>query len=122
MIEKIEILQHGECRNLGCHPCDSQFELLRIIAMFFVVIGHLVINGANTVGLLTPYNVENDGIAGVIIHSSVVGGVNLFIMITGWYGVKKHLEGCGKTNYRLCFFWRCKLSIAFASFMSFPNY
>lgn len=53
---------------------DSQFELLRIIAMFFVVTGHLVIKGANTVGLLTPYSVENDGIAGVVLYSSVVGG------------------------------------------------
>ncbi len=72
---------------------DSQFELLRIIAMFFVVTGHLVIKGANTVGLLTPYSVENDGIAGVVLYSSVVGGVNLFVMITGWYGVKNIWKG-----------------------------
>ena len=32
MIEKIEILQHGECRNLGSHPCKETSRLLCIIA------------------------------------------------------------------------------------------
>lgn len=72
---------------------DSQFELLRIVAMFFVVTGHLIVKGADTVGLLTPYSVGKDGVAGVIIYSGVVGGVNLFVMITGWYGVKRVLSG-----------------------------
>lgn len=72
---------------------DSQFEFLRIIAMFFVVTGHLVIKGANTVGLLSPYSIENDGVAGVFLYSFVVGGVNLFVMITGWYGVKSIWKG-----------------------------
>lgn len=38
---------------------DSQFELLRIVAMFFVVTGHLIVKGADTVGLLSPpYRIE----------------------------------------------------------------
>ena len=32
MIEKIEILQHGECRNLGCHPRKEAIWLLCVIA------------------------------------------------------------------------------------------
>ena len=32
MIEKIEILQHGECRNLGSHPREEARSLLGIIA------------------------------------------------------------------------------------------
>lgn len=67
---------------------DSQFELLRIVAMLFIVTHHLVIKGADTVGYVTPYDVNTHGIAGVIINSMVVGGVNLFVLITGWYGIK----------------------------------
>lgn len=32
MIEKIEILQHGECRYLGSHPREDARRLLGIIA------------------------------------------------------------------------------------------
>ena len=67
---------------------DSQFELLRILAMLFIVTHHLVIKGADTVGYVTPYDVNTHGIAGVIINSMVVGGVKLFVLITGWYGIK----------------------------------
>lgn len=72
---------------------DSQFELLRIVAMFFVVTGHLIIKGADTVGFLSPYSIEKDGVTGVIIYAYVVGGVNLFVMITGWFGLKRVIPG-----------------------------
>ena len=72
-----------------CNVRDSQFELLRIIAMFFVVMGHLLIKGADTIGLTSPYSIEKDGVVGVLLYSFVVGGVNLFVLITGWYGVKR---------------------------------
>ncbi len=53
---------------------DSQFELLRIIAMLFVVVGHLVIKGADTVGLTSSYNIGKDGMKGVLFYSIAVGG------------------------------------------------
>ena len=34
----------------------SNFELLRIVAMFGIVLHHLVIKGASTCGYVTPYN------------------------------------------------------------------
>lgn len=67
---------------------DSQFELLRIVAMFFVVLHHLVIKGVDSVGYQNIYNYYNDGIIGVIINSLVIGGVNLFVLISGWYGIR----------------------------------
>lgn len=72
---------------------DSQFELLRIVAMFFIVTHHLVIKGADTAGYITPYNVMTHGMTGVLINSFVVGGVNMFVLITGWYGVKHVWKG-----------------------------
>ena len=32
MIEKIEILQHGECRDLGSHSCEETSRLLCIVS------------------------------------------------------------------------------------------
>jgi len=62
---------------------DSQFELLRILAMLFIVTHHLVIKGADTVGYVTPYDVNTHGIAGVIINSMVVGG-GKFVRVDNW--------------------------------------
>lgn len=53
---------------------DSQFELLRIIAIFFVIIHHLVIKGASTVGYVEPYSIQTCGYAGALLNSFVVGG------------------------------------------------
>lgn len=55
----------------------SSFELLRLVAMFGIVLHHLVIKGASTCGYVTPYDSEKDGIAGLIINSFVVGGGKL---------------------------------------------
>lgn len=52
----------------------SNFELLRIVAMFGIVLHHLVIKGASTCGYVTPYNYENDGLIGLILNSLVIGG------------------------------------------------
>jgi len=38
MIEKIEILQHGEGRNLGSHPCEETRRLLGIVAYHHEVV------------------------------------------------------------------------------------
>ena len=70
----------------------SQFELIRLVAMFFVVTHHLIIKGADVVGYITPYEYSKDGVCGVLINSLVVGGVNLFVLITGWFGIKHHIR------------------------------
>lgn len=53
---------------------QSNFELLRIVAMLFIVCHHLVIKGADTCGYVTPYTYEKDGLIGIFINSFVVGG------------------------------------------------
>ncbi len=68
---------------------NSTFELLRIIAITFIMIHHVIVFGLG--GCNYELNVEhcdtnpwiND-----IINSLCIIGVNLFILITGWFGVK----------------------------------
>lgn len=94
---------------------DSQFELLRIVAMFFVVSGHLIIKGADNVGLLTPYSVEEDGLMGVIIYSCVVGGGKFICYDNGLVRCEKDFAGLCETFYRLFGFRFGKLLLADAS-------
>ena len=53
---------------------ESQFELLRIVAIFFVILHHLIVKGADTAGYITDYNIHNHGILGIVLNSVVVGG------------------------------------------------
>ncbi|MCR4903053.1 MAG: acyltransferase family protein [Butyrivibrio sp.] len=68
---------------------DSNFELMRMVAMFGIVIHHLLISGADVCGYKTAYVYEESGIFGVLLNSLVVGGVDLFILLTGFFGIKK---------------------------------
>lgn len=52
----------------------SNFELLRIIAVFGIILHHLIIKGASTCGYVETFNINEDGIMGLFINSLVVGG------------------------------------------------
>lgn len=56
---------------------NSAFELLRIIAMTFIVIWHISIHAQK--GELTSHN---------YILAFTITGVNLFILISGYFGIK----------------------------------
>lgn len=54
---------------------ESNIELLRLVAIFFVILHHLTIKGADTVGYITPYSFEEHGIVGVVINSFCICAV-----------------------------------------------
>lgn len=68
---------------------ESQFELLRLVAIFFVILHHLVVKGADTAGYVTDYDIHTHGVIGIFLNSTIVGGVNLFILISGWFGIRR---------------------------------
>ena len=59
---------------------ESQFELLRIVAIFMVLIHHSLAV-ADTFGYTGHYTL-NEGITGVLLNRAVIIGVNLFVLIT----------------------------------------
>ena len=65
----------------------SNVELLRILSIFFITIHHLVIRGADTCGYSIPYTFDQ-GYIGIIINCFCIIGVNIFILISGWFGIK----------------------------------
>lgn len=83
---------------------DSNFELLRLLAMFGIIVHHLVIKGASTCGYVETYDYDRDGSMGLLLNSLVVGGVNCFVLITGWFGVHKPMTGLIKVLMETMFF------------------
>ena len=74
---------------------NSNFELLRIFAICGIVLHHLVINVIDVCGYNTDFDGEKyngGGYIGIIINSFTVYGVNLFILISGWFGIKSNYK------------------------------
>lgn len=68
---------------------NCNIELLRVVAIIFIITHHCVINGyglqsgllANTLGKNELYYLS-------IINSFVIIGVNIFFLISGYYGIR----------------------------------
>lgn len=72
---------------------SSQFEFIRIIAMFMIVYHHLMVHGANNLGYHIPYIQSTTNEIGVFLNSFCIIGVNLFVLISGWFGIKHICKG-----------------------------
>ena len=77
-------------------PRQSNFELLRLFAMFLVLVVH---SDFWTLGRPTIADFSNQPITSLIkvmIESASVVCVNCFILISGWFGIRATLKGfCG---------------------------
>lgn len=82
-------------------PRESNFELLRIIAMFLVLGVHadFFSNGAPTAENFI--NNSNNAWVRTFFQSATIVCVNVFILISGWFGIKPKLKGF------LNFFFQC---------------
>lgn len=71
---------------------QSNIELLRIVAIFLVMVGH--INGFMAEGRIPPMTADADS---VVIIRNVIGSlasvcVALFVLISGWFSIKPNLK------------------------------
>lgn len=73
---------------------DSNFELLRIVAMAFIVLHHMIVHGVQlfklSKGEPSIFPVDNLPVAGslLFLNAFFVVGVNCFLLISGYYGIK----------------------------------
>ena len=84
---------------------QSNIELLRIIAMFFVLIGHA--NGV-VMGMLSPVEIETATLSSfirILFMSIAIGGVNIFVLISGWFGVRANYRGLAKLLFQFFFYF-----------------
>lgn len=85
-------------------PRDSNMELLRIVAMIFILIGH-----ANYVAF--DRVIITDGVSGSIIafarmwiQAITVSGVNIFVLISGWFGISFKWKKLASLLFEVLFF------------------
>ncbi len=86
---------------------DSNIELLRIVATFFIVILHcngwLLTIGDNPI--YWNYGGVSIILPRLIIQNITVIGVDLFVLISGFYGIKPKLKSIVNLYTCLCFFY-----------------
>lgn len=72
---------------------NTNVELLRIIAMLFIIIHHCVINGYGLQNGLMQNTLQKSELLFLSgINSVVIIGVNIFFLISGYYGVSFNIK------------------------------
>lgn len=80
-------------------PRQSNFELLRLFAMLMVITIHTYITKDNGIEFSrTGYMFES------FIHSLCIVAVNVFILISGWFGIKPTAKGFVNFAFQCVFF------------------
>ena len=76
---------------------ESNFELLRIICMAMILICHAngYVNEDDLIG--------SQGVFRVFINQFFLICVNVFIMISGWFGIKASWKGAGKLLFQVLY-------------------
>ena len=69
---------------------ESNIELLRIVAMFFIVLHHLLVHGMKNIGYLSDSIVEISLIRQmpfIFLNAFTVVAVNCYVLISGYWGI-----------------------------------
>lgn len=90
---------------------QSNFELLRILAIMGVLAGHGV---AMVNNLPTRSDIQTDTFSSVfyVIFSALfVGSVDVFVLISGWFGIRASIKGLLKLLFQFFFLIWCVTAI-----------
>lgn len=63
---------------------DSNFELLRLICMFYIILHHFIVHGLKTAG----YFGDDIDVSSLFFNSFFLIAVNCFVLISGYFGIK----------------------------------
>lgn len=67
---------------------QSNIELLRLVSMFMIVIGHFVYHGIMTRSVVYPTQTGWDAFGPVLIHALCLCAVNTFVLISGYFSIR----------------------------------
>lgn len=82
---------------------QSGVELLRVIAIFMVLVCHA---NARVLGLPSPSDFDSSPLSSVVrmfFACAGEGGVNIFVMISGWFGIHAKPRGLAKLLFQVFF-------------------
>lgn len=82
---------------MNSHVRQSNFELLRLVSMLMVMIGHA-----------SGYVDEDDlvgayGASKLLVNQLCLVSVNVFVMISGWFGIRASVKGVFKLLFQVWF-------------------
>ena len=83
---------------------DSNIELLRIVCMLFILIHHFIVHSLAPGLMVRDGDINPYRIACIVINGFVYVGVNCFILISGYYGIKFKLRSLFNL-YCICVFF-----------------
>lgn len=92
-------------QSITTGPRQSNFELLRIIAMFLVLVVHA---NFNSLGELTKNDFINEPLGAsirLIFESISIVCVNLFILISGWFGIRARVKSFLNFYFQCIYFF-----------------
>lgn len=84
---------------------ESNFELLRIIAMFLVLVVHA---DYLSIGRPTQIEIMQEPICSIgriFIQAMSIACVNIFVLISGWFGIKPSLKSFSNFIFQCLFFY-----------------
>lgn len=99
----------------------SGIELLRVISIFFILVVHvinLVIGAPDRTDLLTK---PLSAITTISFESIAVVCVDVFVIISGWFGIKYSIKGLLKLIFQCVFFYIIEIIIGII-FFEFPTH
>lgn len=76
---------------------QSNFELLRLVCMFMILAGHAAgyLNEKDLVG--------TEGVLKLLLNQFCLVGVDVFVLISGWFGIRATWKGAGKLLFQILF-------------------
>ena len=89
----------------------SNIELLRIVCMFFIVMLHFLYE---VISFHTLTSITANNIAYSILFSFVVCAVNVFVLISGYFGIKSKIKGVVGLYLQCVFYSVACLVVAWA--------
>lgn len=97
----------------------SKFELLRIIAMFLIVLHHSIVHGIFAVNISTKLNYPINTTVSAILGMGGRIGVYLFVLITGYFMINSHITLAKIIKLWMpIFFWSIMLYLTFDVIMN----
>lgn len=82
---------------------QSNIELLRIVSIFFVLIGHAF---GVVLGMPDANDIDaslSTSFLRILLGAAALGGVNIFVLISGWFGIHPNKLGLAKLIYQVFF-------------------
>lgn len=95
----------SEINSITIGPRQSNFELLRILAMFLVIVIHA---DFLSTGLPSPEDYYADWLpvtTKVLFESISIVCVNVFILISGWFGIRPSFKSFSQFAFQCLFFY-----------------